>query len=72
MAPETLSFLDTPTVGARVRVRSAGTTDLGSAFEDDAYARDKYAALKQLARALTPFSDSDLTRLTEAYARRVP
>jgi hypothetical protein len=36
-------------------------------LEDDAYARDKYAALKSLARALTPFTDSELTRLTEAY-----
>jgi len=38
-------------------------------LEDDSYARDKYADLKQLARALAPFSDSALVRITQAYTR---
>jgi hypothetical protein len=36
-------------------------------LEDDGYARDTYAALKPLARAMAPFTDSTLARLTEAY-----
>lgn len=39
-------------------------------LDDDQYARDKYADLKTLARAMAPFSDNALASLTAAYASR--
>lgn len=39
-------------------------------LEDDAYAREKYAALKALGRAMAPLSDGVLAHLSEAYIAR--
>jgi hypothetical protein len=36
---------------------------------DDHYARDKYAALKEIGRAMGQFSDSTLVVLVNAYIR---
>lgn len=36
-------------------------------LDDDDYARGKYEALKNLGRAMAPFSDATLYRLVEAY-----
>jgi len=36
-------------------------------LDDDSYAQSKYVDLKALGRAMAPFSDNTLTRLTEAY-----
>jgi hypothetical protein len=39
-------------------------------LDDDAYARDKYAALKTLAGAMAPFPNSSLVRLAQAYSEQ--
>jgi hypothetical protein len=36
---------------------------------DDAYARDKYADLKTLGRAMTPFSNAALASIIDAYLK---
>ena len=36
-------------------------------LEDDTYAREKYAALKAMAKAMAPLSDGVLAHLSEAY-----
>jgi hypothetical protein len=38
---------------------------------DDWYALEKYQALKTFARAMSPFTDSTLARLTAAYRKDI-